>query len=117
MLKESINIVRSILLSKSIAITSNSCHNITISKPSSSLPKILLNMDSCMYGPPGLDVGMALAAYAYYMPTSSINMDKYSSFENDIRVLWSNYNTSFVRHASSIVDSDAILQDTLRYYY
>ena len=117
MLKDSISIVRSILLSKSVAIVSNNCNNITISIPSSSsLPNILLNMDSCMYGPPGLDVGMTLAAYAYYMPaTSSISIDKYTAFENDIRVLWSSYNASFVRHASGVVDSDDILQDTLRY--
>lgn len=115
-LNESITMVRELLLTKSISMISTCCNNITINKSSSSLSsKVNINMDSCIYGPPGFDVGMAMATYAYYMPQNGVNMLKYNSFENNIRLLWSNYNSSFVMHSGLRYDNcDIILQQTLR---
>jgi len=116
-LTESIAMVRQLLQDKSVAIISNNCNNITINtSPSSSLTtKVNINVDSRVYGPPGLDIGMVLATLAYNMPYN-VNKEKYTNFENNIRIFWSNYNASFVTH-SGITDSnssDSILQETLR---
>ena len=115
MLIESINMIRTMLLSsKSNSIISNNCQNILVNKQSSSLlSKININLNSSICSIPGLDIGITLANYVYCMPYQ-VNKDKYINFENNIRIFWNNYNITFVQYSGNS-NRDIILQKILRY--